>query len=169
MHKETHKTATTVTLSHRPASWNWSRDHLHWTFRTGNVSIGQTKVIFYCAPRLATFQSGRIETMNVIKATEWAQQRTATFGCGGVTVCGCISFNCTLDSHFLQGNVNIVAYYNNVLSAHFVPHFSNRPLADMPIFMYENTRPLRACIVRELRSNMRLTNFSGLPCPQSSN
>ena len=93
------------------------------------------------------------------KGMEWAQQRTATFGGGGVTVCGCISFNCKIDSHFLQGNVNIVAYYDNVINAHVVPHFDNHPLADMPIFMHDNTRPLRACIVRECRQQDVVDKF----------
>ena len=84
---------------------------------------------------------------------------TATFSGGGVTVCGWISFNCKLDSQILQGNVNIVAYCDNVLNAHCIPYFDNHPLADLPIFIHDNTRPHRACIVREFRQLDAIDTF----------
>ena len=57
---------------------------------------------------------------------------TAAFGGGGVTVWGCFSFNCKLGLQVLQGNLNGVAYRDNVHNEHVVPHFDNHPLADMP-------------------------------------
>jgi len=62
----------------------------------GNKFIGQTQVEYCCAPWMATFESGGIETLHV--------------GDGGVTFWGCFSFNSKLDLH-----VNDVACDDNVL------------------------------------------------------
>jgi hypothetical protein len=45
-----------------------------------------------------------------------------------ITVWECFSFNCKLDLHVLQGNLSDVAYRDNALSSHVVPHFDNHPL-----------------------------------------
>ena len=38
-------------------------------FLTGNESIGQTKVDIYCAPWMAAFESGGIETLHFMTGT----------------------------------------------------------------------------------------------------
>ena len=53
---------------------------------------------------------------------------TTAIGGGSVTVC--FSLHCQLILHVLQGNLNGVAYHDNVLNAHVVLHFYNHPLAD---------------------------------------
>ena len=70
--------------------------------------------------------------------------------CNCVTVWRCFSFNCKLHLHVLQGNLNGVAYRDNVLAidAHVPPHFDNHRLADRPIFMDANARKHRARLVR---------------------
>jgi hypothetical protein len=55
---------------------------------------------------------------------------TTAIGGGSVTVCKCFSLHCQLILHVLQGNLNGVAYHDNVLNAHVVLHFHNHPLAD---------------------------------------
>ena len=71
------------------------------------------------------------------------------FGGGGVTVRGCFSLSCKLDLHVFQGNVNSVAYRDNVVNAHVVSYFDNHPLANMSNFMDDNARPQKARILRD--------------------
>jgi len=43
---------------------------------------------------------------------------TTAFSGGGITVWGCFYFNCKENFNVLQGNLNGVAYCDNVLNAH---------------------------------------------------
>jgi hypothetical protein len=84
---------------------------------------------------------------------------TPPLGGGGVAVCGFFLYNCKLDLHVLQGNFNCVAYRDNVLNAHVVPHFDNHALADRPIFMDDNAKLHIARIVREFRQQEAIDTF----------
>ena len=84
---------------------------------------------------------------------------TPVLGGGGVAVCGFLLFNCKLDLHVLQGNINCVAYRDNVLNAHDVPHFDNHTLADRTIFMVDNAKLHRVRIVREIRHQEAIDTF----------
>ena len=59
---------------------------------------------------------------------------TTVLGGDNTSVCVFFSFNCKLDFHVLQGNVNSIAYRENVLNARAVPRFDNHPLIDRSIF-----------------------------------
>jgi hypothetical protein len=48
-------------------------------------------------------------------------------------------------------NLNGAAYHDHMLRVHDVPHIDNDPLDDRMIFMDDNSKPLRACVVREFR------------------
>ena len=61
--------------------------------------------------------------------------------------------------HVLQGNPNGIAYRDNVLKAHVVPHFDNHPLADRPIFMNDNARLHRSRMMREFRQQEAIDTF----------
>jgi hypothetical protein len=73
---------------------------------------------------------------------------TTAFGGGGVTVCGCFSFDCKLDLYVLDGNLTGQNYQDNVLAPRVVPHFDNPALADRSMVMDDNARPHRARIVQ---------------------
>ena len=63
---------------------------------------------------------------------------TTAFGGGGVTVWGCFSFDCKLDSYVLDGNLTGQKYHDNVLAPRVVPHFDKHALVDRPMFMDDN-------------------------------
>jgi transposase len=84
-----------LSLRHRRAWWIWSRDHLRWNIRNW-------KRLSPLVTLMAAFKSGGIRTLHFMTGT-------TAFGGGGVTVWGCFSFNCQLDLHVLQGNINGVA------------------------------------------------------------
>ena len=73
---------------------------------------------------------------------------TTASGGWGVTVWGCVSFDCKLDLYTLDGNLTGQKYRDNVLAPRVVPHFDNHALADRPMFMDENARPHKARIVQ---------------------
>jgi len=127
-------------------------------FVIGNEFVSQTKVDFHCAPWMVAFKSGDIDTLHVITGTHVMD--TTAFGGGGVAVCS--AFLLIVSYNVLEGNINGVAYLNNVFHARIVPHFDNHSLADRAIFMDDIIRPHIHGIVREFR---RLTHFSGLPYP----
>jgi hypothetical protein len=58
---------------------------------------------------------------------------TTAFGGGGVTVWGCVSFDCQLDLHVLDGNLTGQKYRDNVL----VPmELSEQPLAVINVVQF---------------------------------
>ena len=116
-----------LSVRHRRARWICSRDHIRWNIRNW-------KRLSPLVTWMTAFESSGIGTLHFMTGT-------TAFGGGGVTVWGCFSFNCKLDLHVLQGNINGVAYRDNVLSTHVVPYFDNHPLADRPIFMDDKARP----------------------------
>ena len=90
-------------------------------FVIGNESVGQIKVDFYSTPRMA-----------VTCVQVWRHRNTAfhdrnvtgttVFSGGGVTVWGCFSFNCKLDLHVLQSNLNGVGILLQCAErTHYIP------------------------------------------------
>ena len=57
---------------------------------------------------------------------------------------GCISHDCKLDLATIQNNLTGDKYIRDVLQPVVVPHFANHPLATMPVYMDNNTRPDRS-------------------------
>jgi hypothetical protein len=82
------------TLRHCHARFDWSHDHLGWTIRTWRWVHWSDESRFLLRP-------------NDGRARVWRQRNTSfqdnhilsttPFGCGGVTVWGCFSFDCKLD------------------------------------------------------------------------
>jgi hypothetical protein len=54
--------------------------------------------------------------------------------------------------------INNTSQKSPQLNAH-VPHFDNIQLTDWPIFMDDNARPHRACIIREFRQQEAIDTF----------
>ena len=92
---------------------------------------------------------------------------TTVFGSGGVTVCGCFSFDCKLDLYVLDGNLTGQKYLDNVLASRVVPHFDNHALTDRPMFIGDNARPHEARIVQHFYSKRLFRQFHGLRCRQT--
>ena len=139
-----HRLKTPLTLRHRHARFDWSHDHLGWTIRIWR------RVHWSDESRFLLRLTDR-------HAMVWRQRNTSfqdnhmlgttAFGCGGVTVWGCVSFDCKLDLYVLDGNLTGQKYRDNVLAPRVVPHFDNHALVDRPMFMNGNARPYRARIV----------------------
>lgn len=56
----------------------------------------------------------------------------------------CISHNFKLELVPIRGNLTDDQYLRDVLQPVVVPHFDNYPLAAIPVFMNDNTRPHRS-------------------------
>jgi len=132
-------------LGHGWTRWNWSCYHLRLNIRNWKGVHWSGKSRFLLRP-----VDGRIWVWQYRNTVfhNWNKLGTTAFGDGVVTVWWCFSLNCKLDSHVLQGNLNGVAYRDNVLNAHVVSHFNNPPLADGSIFMDDTAIRHRARIVR---------------------
>ena len=124
-------------------------------FVIGNEFVSQTKVDFHCSPWMVAFKSGDIDTLHVITGTHVMD--TTAFDGGGVAVCS--AFLLIVSYNVLEGNINGVAYLDNVFHAHIVPHFDNHSLADRAIFIDDNVRPHSASIIREFRQKEAIDTF----------
>ena len=111
------------TLRHCHARFDWSHDHLGWTIRTWRWVHWSDESRFLLRP-------------NDGRARVWRQRNTSfqdnhilsttPFGCGGVTVWGCFSFDCKLDLYVLDGNLTGQKYRDNVLAPRVVPHLTGQ-------------------------------------------
>ena len=91
-----------LTLLHCHARFDWSHDHFGWTIRTWRPVHWSDESRF-----LLRSTDGR--------AKVWPQRNTSfqdnhilgttAFGGGGVTVWGCLSFDCKLDLYVLDDNI----------------------------------------------------------------
>ena len=134
-----------LTLRHRHARFDWPHHHLGWTIRTWRRVHWSDESRVLLRPT-----DGR--------ARVWRQRNTSfqdnhilgttAFGGGGVTVCGCFSFDCKLDLYVLDANLTGQNYHDNVLAPRVVPHFDNPALADRSMVKDDNARPHRARIVQ---------------------
>ena len=143
-------------------------DEWPWSGKSCKTTPRKDRLIARCASRNHFATSKWIELWvscicNDCTLTDGSMTHKTVFGGSGVTVWFFSSFNCKLNLHVIQANLNGVAYYDNVLKAHIVPYFDNHPLADRPIFMDDNARPHRArdhAVGRQCR-NLRFFFLTG--------
>ena len=122
-------------------------DEWPWSGKPCKTTPRKDRLIARCASRNHFATSKWIELWvscicNDCTLTDGSMTHKMVFGGSGVTVWFFSSFNCKLDLHVLQCNLNDVAYHDNVLNAPVGPH--NHILADRLIFMDDNARLHRA-------------------------
>ena len=150
-----------LTLHHRHAQFDWSHDHLGWTIRTWRRVHWSDEIRFLLRP---THGRARVWRQRNTSFQDNHILGTTAFGCGGVTVWGCVSFDCKLDLYVLDGNLTGQKYRDNVLAPRVVPHFDNHALVDRPMFMNGNARPHRARIVLHF---LQQEAVQTIPCRQT--
>ena len=122
-------------MHHRLARWNWSGAHYRWSIRNWKRVHWTDESHIIGVLWMAAFESGGIEST---ACHDGHVIGTSAFAGGGVAGLGCIYIICVLDVHVLVGNLNDIAYRNNVLNPHTVPHFHDHILFERPMFINDN-------------------------------